>query len=701
MFKKSILKISIFMALSSLAFLAKAEDFSKPTPIVVSDAHKKAFQITANLLSNYHYGKLNYDLISNDVLKDYIKNLDYSGTYFLKSDVDKFLRSGFDLRRAISNSDLSIPIEIFNVYRKRASALAQWSIWRLKKPFNFTGKGVVHIPNYIERAKKQPNYFATEKQAQEYQEKKLTDSLIELMISGRTEQEAIRKLTRRYEALQKRINQFDSDDVFGIFMNSLTMRFDPHSTYSTPMNKEDFDINMSLSLQGIGATLSNKDEKITIAELLPGGPAYKSGKLKVNDQIIGIGQGKDGEIKDVIGMRLDKTVQLIRGKKGTFVRLLIEPANQAGVETEVVLERDIINLEDQAAQGYVEKIKHEGKDYNIGVIKLPSFYMDFDGARKGKKDFRSTSGDIKKILKDMNAKKVQGIIVDLRGNSGGSLAEVVKAVGLFIDEGPVVTVSNAKNVEDEQWDKIKGSDYTGPLIVMIDEGSASASEIFAAAIQDYQRGIIVGSNTYGKGTVQNVMGLNRFASRNSAPLGDSAITIAMFFRVNGSSTQLVGVSPDISLPSQFDLKDVGERSKNYALSWKKISPAIYIPYNNVSIGLIDRLNKAHQSRMQNFAPFLRYGEYMQRVKVKNEKSDYSLNLELRKKEHEEWKNFVRDYKNAQLKSIPMLKSDEKSKERIEKMNALAETEDEKEIFSPDVGLYETLFIMADNIRFLK
>ncbi|MBR1375016.1 MAG: carboxy terminal-processing peptidase [Cardiobacteriaceae bacterium] len=694
---KSLTAIS-FLISTAICSLTYANDFSQPTPIKITEENKKAFQLGATLLDNFHYSDISLNSISRDVLEDYLHNLDSAGIYFLQSDINDFLHSrAFALDQDIRDGDIKLAIEIFERYRERAIKLSDWSLERLKKPLDLKQKNTVHIPDYREKKLKSMRWFRTEEEIFAYQEARLVDSVIRLMLAGRTEEEAVKKLITRLQSQKKRLNQMDTSDVFSIYMNTLAHRFDPHSAYMSPENSEDFDIHMSLQLQGIGATLSADEDKISVAGLTPGGPAIKSGQLKIKDQIIAVGEGEDGEMQDVVGMRLDKAVRLIRGKKGTTVRLLVEPASGNPPEKEIKLIRDTINLEDQAAQGYIEEVEIEGNKEKIGVINLPSFYMDFDGANKGRKNYRSTSRDIKKILEDMNEKGVAGIIIDLRDDGGGSLMEVVKTVGLFIDRGPVVTVVNAKGKDDEHWDEVPGEVYSGPIAVLINESSASASEIFAAAIQDYRRGIIIGANSFGKGTVQTVIDLNRYTSKNSAKLGEINLTMAMFYRINGESTQLKGVVPDINLPTSYDLEDVGERSKNYALGWRKISPAVYLPYPNVEPSRLDEINKRHTQRMQSDPILQAYAQFNDRVRIENQKTDFSLNFDTRKKHYQEWKKYSTDYKKSQSAVVPPMKSDIKRKEDIDKSNALVELEDDKELFVPDVGLYEALKIFSDDI----
>lgn len=672
--------------------------FSKPEALIITDVQKRAFQLGSNLLSKQHYRGNSLRQISAGVFDNYLDTLDFNRIYFLKSDIEELSVHRSTLAQTVRKADLSPAVQIFERYRERASALNAWILQRLNQPFDLDGTATVHIPNNLRLGSSHLPWRETLEEVHAYQEARLTDTLIRLRMGGRSQEEAIKKLISRYEMQQKSLNQMTVEDVFDMYMNNIALRFDPHSSYLSPRSTEDFDINMSLSLEGIGATLSYEDGKITVRELVAGGPAFKSGKLRINDRIIGVAQDKDGEMQPVIGMRLDKAVRLIRGKKGTIVRLLIEPASPNMPETEIALERDTIKLEDQAAQGYVESVEANGITRKIGVIRLPSFYMDFEGARKGKENYRSTSNDLSNIIKNMKAQQIDGMILDLRGNGGGSLYEAVRTVGLFIDEGPVVMVSDVENSAETQHDSDKGALYEGPLAVMVDHGSASASEIFAAAIQDYRRGIVVGSNSFGKGTVQTVIALNRFVSSKVPPLGEMKITIAMFHRITGESTQHKGVVPDIALPTSADIEKVGERSLPYALPLKSIKAADYQSSDEVTPETVSALQRQHEQRMHSKPALLRYQEYINREIAEKERNEWSLNLAQREQQYQDWKSYVENYAGIQTQEMPALQSDQKRRKDIEKRNAVIDSEADKEYFVPDAGLFETLYILFDFIE---
>ena len=668
-----------------------------PEPLIISNEHKRAFRLGTNLLVNHHYRKQKLSAIANDVHLDYLQALDPSHIYFLQSDIEEFKRYGDALLQA-NKGDLSALLAIYQRYSERANALNRWSLDRLSRPFDLSGDSTITYPE-TKAGKKQP-WPADVTVAQAEQEKRIEDQLIRLRVSGKSEEKALKLLRSRYTGALRRLNQISMNDVFDIYMNVVSNRFDPHSNYLSPRTNEDFNINMRLSLEGIGAILSLEEDRVTIRELVPGGPAYKSGKLSVKDEIIGIAQGHDGEFVDVTGWRLDKVVDLIRGKKGTLVRLLIDPANAAKGVREITLERDEVKLEEQAAQSTIEEVSEDGITRRIGVIKLPSFYMDFEGAQQEKSDYRSTSRDVERLLKEFRDAKVDGVVVDLRGNGGGSLYEAVKTVGLFIDKGPVVIVSDAKGGVRNESDDDAGTAYDGPLAVLIDRYAASASEIFAAAIQDYGRGLIIGSNSFGKGTVQTMVNLNDFVVNNTPSLGTMKFTISMFHRVNGSSTQFRGVSPDIMLPSPFSTDEVGEQAEEYALPWKSIAAAKIKPAGKIAESTLGTLRQLHETRMLGKPELRRYQEYIDKVLEKNRQRTWPLNLETRKNEHAYWKKYQDDYEAAQRKAIPSLNADKKILKEIEERNVVVDDEDEKESFVPDIALYESLHIFFDYLQLL-
>nr|MBX2843992.1 carboxy terminal-processing peptidase [Flammeovirgaceae bacterium] len=465
----------------------------------------------------------------------------------------------------------------------------------------------------------------------------LKSQALNLKLAGKDSTEINETVKKRYIHYKRVISQYKSEDIFQLYMNSLSSSFDPHTSYFSPVSAENFEIGMSLSLEGIGARLFSQNDYVTFLEILPGGPAFKSEKLNTGDRIIAVAQESDTSFVNIVGWRTDDAVQLIRGPKGTVVRIQVLPAEASLTSKPIIVKmvRDKIKLEDQAASQKIIPFEFKDKNYNIGVITVPSFYRNFEAVRNGDDDFRSTKKDVLKILEDFKNVGVDGVIVDLRRNGGGSLQEAVELTGLFIPEGPVVQVRNADNSMEVLDDPDSGIRYDGPLAVVINRFSASASEIFAAAIQDYKRGILVGEQTYGKGTVQSLIDLKRFLPEEEAKLGQLKLTLAKFYRVNGSSTQHLGVSPDIELPSPFSAEEYGESSQPNALAWDQIASTEYIASNYISENQVKALTKSYQNRMKTDEDLLELINNIDEIKNEREINSISLNEAERRKEMKE------------------------------------------------------------------
>ncbi len=412
--------------------------------------------------------------------------------------------------------------------------------------------------------------------------KRLKNDALTYKLNGKDWAFIQKTLKKRYKNFSQFLNQYNSEDVFQLAMNSFTQSIDPHTNYLSPQTSDNFKIDMSLSLEGIGARLQTEDDYTKVAEIIPGGPADKSGLLKADDKIIGVAQGEDGEFEDIIGWRITDAVKLIRGAKGTTVRLQIIKAGSDlnAKPIDISLVRDKIKLEDQAAKGSVLEIINDDKPFRIGVIDIPKFYNDFEGQRNGDGNYKSTTKDVRKIIDSLTTEKVDGIIIDLREDGGGSLQEAIELTGLFIKDGPVVQVKSSDGNIEIAKDPDAGIVYAGPLAVLVNRFSASASEIFSGAIQDYGRGLIIGEQTFGKGTVQNLIDLNRLSSKKM-DLGQVKITIAKYYRINGGSTQNLGVIPDISFPSIVDPKEFGESAEPSALPYDEIKSAEYNKFSDL------------------------------------------------------------------------------------------------------------------------
>ncbi len=611
----------------------------EPLPV-----HPRVEQAIAFFLPRMHYKHQKVDdALSEQMLNFYIDLMDNQHLYFLKSDIDKFQSYKFTLDDALRNGDLRGAYFMFNLFMKRFKERMDFVLNKaLERPFNFEKK------ESIELDRKNAPWATTKAELDSIWKKRLKNEALSLKLAGKKWDDIVKRLKKRYRGMKKQMFKTESEDVFQVFMNSFCETFDPHTNYMSPKLSDDFKIRMSLSLEGIGATLQTEDDYTKVVNIVPGGPADKSGLLHPNDRIIAVGQGEKGEMVDIIGWRIDDVVQLIRGKKGTKVRLQIIPADASLSDPPktIVIVRDKIKLADRAAKSDTLEITHNGRKFKIGVINVPDFYLDYDAMRKGQPDYASTSRDVARLIKQLQGAGVQGIIIDLRRNGGGFLSEAVDLTGLFIKEGPVVQVRNSRGRVKVERDDDPTLVYDGPLAVLVDRLSASASEIFAAAIQDYDRGIIVGSQTFGKGTVQNIMPLSRLFPHSKSKLGQVKYTIAKFYRITGGSTQRKGVLPDIYLPSRYDVLDVGEDSEKNALPWDEIEPVNFRPYDSHLHSLIKKLSALHQKRMEQSEEYKLIVEEIKDLKKERELNHISLNLEARKKLREK-----RDARKKELKKI--------------------------------------------------
>ena len=591
--------------------------------------HKKVTQLLAHILSRNHYKKMNLnDSLSSEIYDRYLKKLDYNRVHFLNSDIESFEKYRYQFDDFLLAGHLKPAYEIFNVYQERFASRLAFADNRIDQPFDYT------LDEYVTIKREDEPWLASEEELQDLWRKRIKYESLDLILAGKDSAGIQETLHKRNDNLKRRISQYQSEDVFQIMMNSFSESYDPHTTYFSPKSFDNFKIAMSQSFEGIGARLSTRNEYTMVVEIIPGGPADKSEALHANDKITAVGQGYDEEMVDVIGWRIDDVVQLIRGKKSTVVRLQLIRANSAeGAQRDTIaLVRDKVNIEDQTAKSSIIDIEHEGRKFTFGVIDIPTFYSDYEGKRKGLTDYNSTTRDVKNLIQEMDHAKINGIIIDLRGNGGGFLSEAVDLTGLFIENGPVVQVKNTAGRVEVEWDDDSGVFYNGPLAVLVNRISASASEIFAAAIQDYNRGIIVGTQTFGKGTVQNAIDLNRFMN-SSVRLGQIKMTIAKFYRINGGSTQHVGVIPDVSFPSRYTHMEIGESSQPNALLWDQIRPVEYNPYGNID-SYFPQLIARHQSRGSNDPDYQELLENIEKMRENRARTQISLNEEKRRQERE-------------------------------------------------------------------
>lgn len=611
--------------------LKKDHKIDSAKVIVPDEFYKQQSRVLLNMLRVYHYKKphLN-DSISSVIFDEYIKNLDVTKSYFLKSDVEQFEKYRYSFDEMINNGSLEIPYQIFDVFKRRVNDRIRFIKKTLQTEFDFA------VNEAFTPDREKAEWAKTVDELNEIWRLRLKNDALGLVLSNKDAKKVYSDLLKRYQNFHRVILQYEAEDVFSIYINSVTQTLDPHTDYFSPANSDNFTIAMKLSLEGIGATLRPDGDYTTVVSVVQGGPAQKSNLIHEEDRIVGVAQGDDGEMVDVIGWRLDDVIQLIRGKKGTLVRLQVLKKEEGdnALPKEVKLVRDKVKLEDQAAKSEIINFEQNGKLFKVGVIDLPTFYTDFEGQRLGKPDYKSTTRDVKALIEKFKEEKVDGIIMDLRGNGGGSLQEAIQLTGLFIKDGPVVQVKSTNNIIEVNRDPDPTIFYDGPLAVVIDRSSASASEIFAGAIQDYGRGVIIGEKTWGKGTVQNMVDLGMLMRVEGRKAGQLKLTQAKFYRVNGSSTQRKGVMPDVQFPSRFESDEVGEEAKPSALAWDQIPSSDYTPYMNLNTVIPELISK-HETRAKKDPEYQLELDEINAYKKAREQKEFSLNKEIRKTERDE------------------------------------------------------------------
>ena len=591
----------------------------------------QAAHLAAELLARYHYKGVPLDkALSAKIFDQYLKSLDSEKLFFVQADIDRLSVDRTKLGDAILKEDLSVPFAIFNLYEYRAAERFAYARTLLKKGFDFGQNESYQF------AREKGAWPKTDAEMRELWRKRVKNDWLRLKLAGKDDKSIVEVLDKRYDNSLKRIGRVKGADAFQAYMNAYTMSIEPHTNYLGPRAAEDFDISMRLSLVGIGAVLAELDEYTTIRELVPGGPASLSGQLKIGDRIVGVAQGESGAMADVLGWRLDDTVALIRGAADSVVLLDVLPADAGpdGKHKLVSLVRKKISLEEQAAKATVRSIVVDGKvTRRVGVISLPSFYEDFAARQNGAQDYKSASRDVARLLDGFNKDKVDSVLIDLRNNGGGSLVEAIKLTGLFIDKGPVVQQRNAGGEITVESDTQAGVAWDGPLGVLINRSSASASEIFAAAIQDYGRGLVIGEPSFGKGTVQSMINLDQVARNKKPQFGELKMTVAQFFRINGGTTQLRGVKPDILFPAAADAEDFGESSFDNALPWVQIKAADYAPAGDLK-GLLPVLLTLHEARVKKDKDFQYLQQDIAEIALQRKKNLVSLNEAVRRKERD-------------------------------------------------------------------
>ncbi|MQX53965.1 carboxy terminal-processing peptidase [Alcanivorax sediminis] len=664
----------------SLRAAPEIEGALKPT----SEQTDAAEEISDKL--KYHYRKLEFnDALSSRVLDQYLKDLDPNRLYFVASDIKEFDRYRKLLDNQLSDGELEAGYTIFNRFQtrieERLNAMLEMVNTDLSE-LKFDGDESVRVD------REEADWAADEDELNAIWERQFKNAVLTMRLNDTDDKDIQTRLTRRYESQLKRIKQNTPEDVFQVYINALTQTFDPHTTYFTPHNSENFDISMSRSLEGIGAVLQYEDGYTKVVRLVPGGPAAKGGQLKPADRIVGVSQNEDTPAP-VIGLRLDEVVDQIRGPKGTKVNLEIIPAgSNSEHDTRIIsIVRNKVVLEEQAAKKDIIEIQRHGETRKLGIIEIPAFYLDFAAFHRGDPDYTSTTSDVAKLLVELRKENIDGLVIDLRNNGGGSLLEVNKLVSLFINRGPTVQVRESSGRVSVEADKFPGVLYAGPMAVIVNRYSASASEIFAGAMQDYGRALIVGDQTYGKGTVQTLLDLNH---------GKLKMTNAKFYRVSGSSNQNLGIVPDVDMPSLIDKADVGESSLPNAMPWDEIDSASYQRVSDM-VPYLPMLRERHDSRIKQDPEFV-YVESLRALLDHNRNmEELSLNMEKRasmQKDFDERRLAIENNRRKARAEEPL--SDIKALRDLEEQRAL-DPQSHDEAMDEDPYVRETGEILVDLI----
>ena len=674
----ALLVVCGLLAGTAQAPVAKAVATADTQDLSPTERQRRVSKLVSNVIERSHYRQspIN-DPVSALVLDRFIEQLDGARSYFLASDIADFERFRYQLDDAVVAGQLEPVFTMFNRFQVRNRERVAYALQLLKTEPDFT------VDETFEFDRSKAPWAKTPDELNEIWRKRVKNDALSLMLTEKTWPEARDVLQKRYERVLKRTEQVTSDDIFEVFMNAFAHVFDPHSSYFSPRNSEEYRIQMSLSYEGIGASLQLVDDYVTVLNILPGGAAAVDGSLNANDRILAVGEGKSGKLVDVVGWRLDDVVQIIRGKVGTTVRLQVLPAGAApgSAEKELALVRSKVTLEAQAAQKEVRKVKRGDHEVAIGVINVPSFYQDFEAKSSGAKDYRSTTRDVRKLIEELQKNDhIESLVMDLRGNGGGHLTEATALSGLFIPGGPIVQLRETGGRVEVLDDPEPTIAWDGPLIVLVDRFSASASEIFAAAIQDYGRGLVVGQQTYGKGSVQNLYPLDRYALGPDPGFGQLTVTIGKYYRVTGESTQHRGVQPDIAMPTAISTEEVGESTRESALPWDRIRPVEFGRETQLSQA-VPTLEHSHEERIASDPDFrLLLADLDSFEKVRTQKQ-LSLNLKTRIAERE------------QMEKERMARENERRAARgLKPLNSLADLNGAE---PPDAVLSETAEIAAD------
>ncbi len=646
------------------------------SPLSSQPVHGETAVSLLRELETKHYSPVQIDdNFSSLVFDSYIDAVDGSKLYFLKDDIDQLSTYRYTLDDSLKDGSVDPGFAIYNRYYQR---ILERMIYAVDRVENHIEEMDFTIDESIEMDREDAPYAASLAELDELWRRRVKNSVLSLKLTGDDNDEIKEKLSKRYRNQLSQILKTNSKDIFQTYLATVATAVDPHTSYFSPRDSENFNMGLSLSLQGIGAQLTTEEEYTKVAELIKGGPADRGNELRAGDRIIAIGQGVDGELQDVVGMRLDDVVAQIRGEKGTVVRLNVIPVDSIGESnaTVVSITRDTVKLEDQSAKKEVIELSYNDDIYKIGIIDLPTFYFDFEAASRGDADYKSSTRDVHALLDQLKEENVDAVVVDLRNNGGGSLSEANQLVGLFIETGATVQIrySGLRNGFTRSFgDNDPEVAYTGPLAVLVNRTSASASEIFAGAIQDYQRGIVLGGQTFGKGTVQEIIPMD---------YGQVKLTRSKFYRISGASTQHRGVIPDIRFPDFYEAyEDIGESSLDGALPWDTVRPVEYRSYHAIQ-ALLPELKQRHDQRAENSPDFIYLRGQIERTRELRQREQWSLNEMMVKSEREENRREEFDAENMRrlLKGLPL-------KDWIEDINEMEEDErEEPEVANNDLSL---------------
>ncbi len=638
--------------------------------IEYTEAERDTIMEMIEQLQERHYAGLAYgDELSSQHLDNYIDSLDSSKMFFTAADIAHFDQYRSVMDDQLQQGKLDAGFTIFNRYHQRLQDRLGQLIKTLPADVAAIDFGVdENLPLDM----KDLQWAKDDAELDDRWRKQLKNQVLSLKLADKAQDEIVPTLEKRYASQLNSVKQYNSQDVFQIYANALTELYDPHTNYLSPRNSENFNINMSLSLEGIGAVLQMDDEYTKVSSLVAKGPADKQGELQPADRIVAVGQGADGQLEDVIGWRLDEVVELIRGPKDTTVRLEVMPAKSKSADERktITIVRSKVKLEEQSAQKKILEIPSGDKTIKVGVIDIPAFYIDFDAMRRGDKEYKSTTRDVKILLQELQSEGVDGVIIDLRNNGGGSLQEANELTGLFIEYGPTVQIRHSSRRVWRDGKRLKSPYYEGPLVVMVNRLSASASEIFAGAIQDYQRGIIVGDRSFGKGTVQTLIPLTE---------GQLKITESKFYRISGESTQHRGVVPDVEFPSIYDTEEIGESALDHALNWDQISPIRHSNYGDLS-AVVPSIQTHFRERSATNPDFIFLEDQVELAEETRKITDLPLNEKARIALRDSQEQKALNIENKRRKALgeELLTSLEHDDEETDGLNPDADVEAEEE-----------------------